>query len=61
MNGKAEVWPDYIHMLIEIPLKYSVASVIGFLKGNSSLMVYSKSIKRRTTKLINVNGKFRPF
>lgn len=29
-------------MLIEIPPKYSVASVMGFLKGKSSIMIYSK-------------------
>ena len=29
-------------MLIEIPPKYSVSSVMGFLKGKSSLMIYSK-------------------
>ena len=39
---EAEVCPDYIHMLIEIPPKYSVASVMGFLKGKSSIMIYSK-------------------
>ena len=35
---EAEVCPDHIHMLIEIPPKYSVASVMGFLKGKSSIM-----------------------
>ena len=39
---EAEVCPDHIHMLIEIPPKYSVASIMGFLKGKSSLMIYSK-------------------
>ena len=39
---EAEVCHDHIHMLIEIPPKYSVSSVMGFLKGKSSLMIYSK-------------------
>lgn len=39
---EAEVCPDHIHMLVEIPPKYSVASVMGFLKGKSSIMIYSK-------------------
>ena len=39
---EAEVCPDHIHMLMEIPPKYSVASIMGFLKGKSSLMIYSK-------------------
>lgn len=43
---EAEVCPDHIHMLIEIPPKYSVSSVMGVLKGKSSIMIYSKSIGR---------------
>ena len=39
---EAEVCPDHIHMLVEIPPKYSVSSVMGFLKGKSSLMIYQK-------------------
>ena len=39
---EAEVCPDHIHALIEISPKYSVSSVMGFLKGKSSLMIYSK-------------------
>ena len=38
----AEACPDHIHMLIEIPPKFSVSSVMGFLKGKSSIMIYSK-------------------
>ena len=30
---------DHVHMLIEIPLKYSVSTVIGVLKGVSSRLV----------------------
>ena len=33
---EAEVWPDHIHMLITIPPKYSVSSVMGFLKGKTA-------------------------
>ena len=39
---EAEVCPDHIHMLIEIPPKFSVSSVMGFLKGKSSIMIYSR-------------------
>lgn len=34
---EAEVCPDHIHMLVEIPPKMSVSSFMGFLKGKSSL------------------------
>ena len=39
---EAEACPDHIHMLITIPPKYSVSSVMGFLKGKSIIMIYSK-------------------
>ena len=39
---EAEVCPDHVHMLLEIPPKISVSSFMGFLKGKSSLMIYEK-------------------
>ena len=39
---EAEVCPDHIHMLLEIPPKYSVSSVMGYLKGKSSLSIYER-------------------
>ena len=39
---EAEVCPDHIHMLLEIPPKISISSFMGFLKGKSSLMIYEK-------------------
>lgn len=38
----AEACPDYIHMLVKIPPKYSVSSVMGYLKGKSSLMIFDR-------------------
>lgn len=39
---EAEVCPDHVHMLLEIPPKMSVSSFMGFLKGKSSIMIYEK-------------------
>ena len=39
---EAEACPNHIHMLIEIPPKYSVAQIMGFLKGKSSLMIFDR-------------------
>ena len=39
---EAEVCPDHVHMLLEIPPKYSVSGIMGYLKGKSSLMIYEK-------------------
>ena len=39
---EAEVCPDHIHMLLEIPPKYSVSQIMGYLKGKSSLLIYER-------------------
>ena len=39
---EAEVCPDHVHMLVEIPPKVSVSGFVGYLKGKSSLMIYEK-------------------
>jgi putative transposase len=31
--------PDHVHMLISIPPKYSVAQVIGYIKGKSAIHI----------------------
>ena len=33
---------DHVHMLVSIPPKHSVSSVMGYLKGKNSLMVFDK-------------------
>jgi len=39
---EAELCPDHVHMLVEIPPKMSVASFVGFLKGKSSLLIHER-------------------
>ena len=39
---EAEACKDHIHMLVSIPPKYSIAQIMGYLKGKSSLMIYEK-------------------
>ena len=31
--------PDHVHMLLSIPPKYSVAQVVGYLKGKSAIHI----------------------
>jgi putative transposase len=31
--------PDHVHMLVEIPPKYKVSEVVGFLKGKSAIAI----------------------
>ena len=37
--GEGHLVPDHVHRCVEIPPKPAVASVIGFLKGKSSLAI----------------------
>ena len=39
---EAEACPDHIHILVEIPPKFSISNFMGCLKGKSSLMIYEK-------------------
>lgn len=43
---------DHVHMLIRIPPKYSIAEVIGYLKGKSSIAVARQFSGRKR----NFNG-----
>ena len=44
--------PDHIHMLIEIPPKYSVAQVVGYIKGKSAVAIARNYMGRQK----NFNG-----
>ena len=39
---EAEVCPDHIHMLVEIPPKMKVSAFVGYLKGKSATMIYEQ-------------------
>ena len=39
---EAELCPDHVHMLVEIPPKYSVADIVGYIKGKSSLIIFDR-------------------
>ena len=39
---EGHLMPDHVHVLLAIPPKYSVASVMGYLKGKSSLMIFDR-------------------
>ena len=39
---EAEICPDHVHMLVEIPPKMAVSTFMGYLKGKSSLMIYER-------------------
>ena len=39
---EAAALPDHIHLYVEIPPKYSVSEIVGYLKGKSSLMIFDR-------------------
>jgi Transposase and inactivated derivatives len=42
--------PDHVHMLLSIPPKYSVAQVVGYMKGKSAIYIARNYLgQKRTT------------
>ena len=39
---EGEACPDHIHMLLEIPPKYSAAEIMGYLKSKSILIIFNR-------------------
>ena len=39
---EGHMMPDHVHLLLSIPPKYSVAQIVGYIKGKSALMIFDK-------------------
>ena len=48
---QGRLMPDHVHILITIPPKYSVAEVIGFLKGKSSIWI-AQNVERKARNFV---------
>ena len=44
---EGHLMPDHVLRLISIPPKYSVAQVVGFIKGNSAIHVAREFLRRK--------------
>ena len=44
---EGHLMPDHVHMLISIPPKYSVAQVIGYIKGKSAIHIARTYLERK--------------
>src|SRR4030043_233258 len=42
LNREGNTGIDHIHILVSIPPKYSVATIAGYLKGKSAMIVFEK-------------------
>jgi len=38
---------DHVHMCLRVPPKFSLAHIIGFLKGKSAVLIHRKILKQR--------------
>ncbi len=48
--------PDHVHMCIEIPPKYAVSSIIGFLKGKRRLPLLDSSRANSAISTVRISG-----
>ena len=53
---EAEVCPDHIHMLVEIPPSISVSSFVGYLKGKSTLMIFERHANLNISMETGISG-----
>ena len=44
---EGHVMTDHVHMLLSIPPKFSVANIVGKLKGKSTIMINQTYVKQR--------------
>ena len=43
---EGHVMPDHVHMLISVPPKHAVPSVVGYIKGKSAIHVARRFLKK---------------
>ena len=48
---------DHVHMLVSIPPRISVSSIIGYLKGKSALMMFDKHANLKDKFGIGISGR----
>jgi putative transposase len=39
---EGHMMPDHVHLLLSIPPKYSVSSIMGYLKGKSAMLIFER-------------------
>lgn len=45
---EGNVMPDHVHMMLSIPPRYSVARILGYMKGKSAIWLHNEFGKRRS-------------
>lgn len=44
---EGHIMPDHIHMCLKVPPKFSIAFVIGFIKGKSAVLIYRRILRKK--------------
>ena len=44
---EGQMMSDHVHLLLSIPPKYSISSVMGYLKGKSAMMIFERHANLR--------------
>ena len=44
--------PDHVHMCLRVPPKFSVAFVLGFMKGKSAVLIHRRAGYKKVTGLL---------
>jgi putative transposase len=44
---EGHLMPDHIHMCLKVPPKFSIAFVIGFIKGKSAVLIHRTVLKEK--------------
>ena len=45
---EGNVMPDHVHMMLSIPPSYSVAGIIGYMKGKSAIWLHNEFGRKRS-------------
>ena len=54
---EGHLWVDHVHMMLSIPPKYAVSSVVGFIKGKSAIHLARVYGERRQNYADRVSGR----
>ena len=44
---EGHLMPDHIHMCLSVPPMFSIAFVVGFIKGKSAVLIHRKLLKQK--------------
>jgi putative transposase len=53
---EGQVMPDHVHMCVQIPPKFAVASIVGFLKGKSAIAIAREFAGKDGTSRGSISG-----